>query len=158
VWYVWAILTAYSSINSTRTTICSFKVIGISFKLNNFIVWNDKLKLCQVWKLKNDTGNVGGGGSGKVKESQWIVIYMKEIHQVPSRLHMWARTWLEHLVKFCHSFHIFQRVILVIKLNIVLILSVAYPCLKTFEFDISLFEDFLILQQLSVLIQRAYFV
>jgi hypothetical protein len=29
-----------------------------------------------------------GGGSGKVKESQGVVIYMKEIHQVLSRLHI----------------------------------------------------------------------
>jgi hypothetical protein len=137
--YIWAILTAYSSINSAYTTVSSFNVIEVSFKLNNFIVWNDRLELCQIWKLKHDMGN--GGGTGKVKESQWVVIYMKEIHQVPSRLHMWARTWYDHLVKFCHSFHILQRVILILKLDIkwteffmVWFCLLAYPCLQTFEY------------------------
>jgi len=46
--YMSAILTAYSSINSAHTTVYSFNVIEISFKLNNFIVWNDKLEHCQV--------------------------------------------------------------------------------------------------------------
>jgi hypothetical protein len=92
---MWAILTAYSTINFTHTTVYSFNplnaklnpicrllvllgarpilhiirirvnVIEFSFKMNNFVVWDDRFKLRQVWKLKNDMGNGGGWSQGK---------------------------------------------------------------------------------------------
>jgi hypothetical protein len=50
-------------------------------------------------KYKNWTMVGEKGEEGQEKEkSQWVVIYMRDIHHILSMLRMWAKTWFERLM------------------------------------------------------------